>query len=236
MECPICGETLPLSSKVCESCGHEYDGFFLTEEFDSSSVRRSASPQKAPRQPSALKPSRRPPMDRKKIAVIVGVVVLVALIGVALFAFVPRGHGAPGTAEEAVLKYYDYLRTGDADGLFSLFESGYLPVAADKAGIKAALSTNKYTVSQPVTQVLSRTQNTALVAIKNLEVDISSKTKGTTEKKSLAQYIQSQPGSNPQMVSVVKLDNTGDGWHISGRPIGGWTPDSIWLIGEIRNP
>ncbi len=236
MECPICGETLPLSSRVCEACGNEYDGFFLTEEFAASSVRKSVAPQKPPRQPSALKPSTRPPMDRKKVAVIGGAVVLALLVGAALFAFIPRGRGAAGTAEEAVTRYYEYLRAGDAEGIFSLFEPGYLPVAADKAGIKAALTTNTYKVSKPVTQVLSRTDNTALVAIKAVEVDIASDTRGTTENKSLARYAQELPGGNPQMVSVVKLENSGGGWRIAGRPVDGWAPSGVWLIGEVGNP
>lgn len=236
MECPICGETLPLCGSVCEACGNEYDGFFLTEEFASSSVRKSVAPQKLPRQPSALKPSARPPMDRKKAAMIGGAAVLVLLAGVALFAFIPRGHGAAGTAEEAVTRYYDYLRTGDAEGIFSLFEPGYLPVAADKAGIKAALTTNTYKASKPIIQVLSRTDNTSVVAIKAVEVDITSSTRGIVEKKSLAGYAQELPGGNPQMVSVVKLKNSGGGWRIAGRPVDGWAPSNIWLIGEVGNP
>lgn len=236
MECPICGETLPLSSKVCESCGQEYDGFFLTEEFTSSSVRKSAAPQKAPRkQPSALKPSRRPPMTPKKIALIVGAAVALIAIAIAIVAFIPRGNQPPGTAQEAVVKYYEYLRKGNADGLFSLFESGYLPVAPDRAAIKAAMSSNKYTVSEPVTQILSRTENTALIAISNVEVDVAPKAGGAAQKKSLAAYIDSIPGGNKQMVSVVKLDNSGSGWHISGRPLGGWNPDNLWLLGELKN-
>lgn len=236
MDCPICGETLPLSSKVCESCGHEYDGFFLTEEYTSSSVRKSASSEKAPRVPSSLKPSRRPPMDKKKIAVIIGVAAVLVIAAVLVLALIPRGRSAPGTAQEAVMKYYEYLRTNDADGMFSLFESGYQPVAKDKAGIKAAVSSNTYAVSQPVTQVLSRTENTALVAIHRVEVDVTPKKGGATTKNSLTEYIQNTPGTTPQTVSVVKLDNNGDGWHIAGRPTGGWSPENLWLIGELSNP
>ncbi|MHB8896006.1 MAG: hypothetical protein ACYC99_12640 [Candidatus Geothermincolia bacterium] len=236
MECPICGETLPLSSKVCESCGQEYDGFFLTEEFTASTVRKSAAPAAPRRQPSALKPSRRPPMGRRNIAIIVGAVVLVAVIVVAVLMFLPRGYSAAGKPEEAVTKYYEYLRKGNAEGMFSLFESGFLPMAPDKAAIRAAFASNSYNATVPVVAVVSKTDNAAQVAIQQVEVETAPKSGGASQKQSLAGYVQTLPGGSPQSVSLVKVSNTGSGWKITGRPMGGWGPENIWLLGEVKAP
>lgn len=235
MECPICGETLPLSSRVCESCGNEYDGFFLTEEASSSAVRKNASRPPARKQPSSLKPRRRAPLSGRSIAIIVGSAVLLAAIAVAVILLVPRGISAPGSAKDVVPRYYQYLEKGDADGLFSLFESGFLPVATDRAAIRAALSSNDYTVSQPVFEVLSSTDNTAIAAIRDIEVDIKPKAGGASRKMSLAEYRDSLPGNNRGAVGIVKLTRDGGGWHVSGRPSGGWSPENLWLLGELKN-
>jgi hypothetical protein len=236
MECPICGETLPLSSKVCDSCGHEYDGFFLTEEFASSTVRKSAAPQKPPRrQPSALKPGR-PPLGRKKIAIIAGAAVLLIAAAIAVFMFMPTSFSAAGAPDAAVTKYYQYLQDGNAEGMFSLFESGFQPMEQVKAAVKAALATNKYTVKPPVVTVVRQVDNVADVKIESVEVTSLPKSGGTPKKQSLAAYAESLPGNNPKLVSMVKVSNNGEGWQITGRPVSGWSPENMWLIGEIQAP
>lgn len=42
VDCPICGEEIPLSGKTCGSCGYEEEAFFLTEEMESSTLRQYA--------------------------------------------------------------------------------------------------------------------------------------------------------------------------------------------------
>ncbi len=236
MECPICGETLPLSSKVCESCGNEYDGFFLTEEAYSSTVRKNASLPSTRKQPSALKPRQHAPLSGRSIAIIVGSAVLLTAIAVAVILLVPRGISAPGSAKDVVPRYYQYLEKGDAEGLFSLFESGFLPVAADRAAIKAALSSNDYTVSQPVFEILSSADKTAIAAIRDVKVDIKPKAGGASRTMSLTEYRDSLPGNNKGAVSIVKLTRDGGGWRVSGRPSGGWSSENLWLLGELKNP
>jgi hypothetical protein len=211
MECPICGETLPLSSKVCSSCGHEYDGFFLTEEVESSAVRRSVTRQKPPKQPSALKPGRGP-LSRTALAWIGGGVAALVLIAVVAFIFIPRGKGGAGKPADAVTSYYKYLRSGDTEGLLSLFENGFQPTESDRTGLKAAISTNTYAVTGPTVKVLTPKKG------------------GTPQQYSLASLLSSAPGSS----CVVGLENMGDGWKISGRTYGGWAPQNLWLVGDLE--
>jgi hypothetical protein len=228
MQCPICGETLPLSSKVCEACGNEYDGFFLTEEFDSSDVRKRVTSEAARRkQPSALKPGR-PPLDPKIIWIVAGVVVAVAVIGALLYFFMPQSGGAPSKPEATVSKYYDYIKSGDAEGLFSLFEPGFLPTAPDRAAIQAALSANSYAVKGPQVTVLKKDKATAVVEIEGVEVDVTPKAGGPVKKLTLVD------ANGAPMVSVVELSNNGNGWKIMGRPVNGWSPDNLWLLGDVK--
>jgi hypothetical protein len=233
MQCPICGETLPLSSKVCDACGHEYDGFFLTEEFDASTVRKSVTGQKPPRTPSALKPGR-PPLERRtKFLIAAGVVLMVAVVALVVV-FIPHGVSAPSKPDEAVLKYYQYLQKGNGDALMSLFESGFLPVATDKAAVKAALASNTYEVTPPTIKVLTNDNGVAIVAIQDVQVQVTPKSGGAPKALSLAAYLQSVPGTPAGTVALVKLHNNGSGWQIAGRPVGGWNPDNLWLIGELK--
>ncbi|HEY5503304.1 MAG TPA: hypothetical protein VIJ97_08330 [Candidatus Anoxymicrobiaceae bacterium] len=232
MKCPICGETLPLSSNVCASCGNEYDGFFLTEEVKSSALRRSVAESKAPRQPAALKPRNRAPLSSRTIWIIV-VSVAAAIIAVAaVLVFVPRGKTAAGNPAAAVNLYYQYLQKGDSEGLFSLFDPGFLPMEGARASIKAALSTNKYAVTGPATRVMSSDNNTALVAIDSLQVQVTSG--GNTRTLTLADRLQSLIGSQTGKSLVVRINNSGSGWKISGRPLNGWTVEDIWLVGTLQ--
>ena len=232
MECPICGETLPLSSKVCASCGNEYDGFFLTEEVDSSALRRSVTNAKPPRQPAALKPRSRAPMSARSIWMIVGSVAAVIIAVAAVLVFMPHGQTAAGSPAAGVNLYYQFLQKGDSAGLFSLFESAYQPMEGARASIKAALSANKYVVSGPVTRVLTANEDNALVAIDSLEVQVTSG--GTTRKLTVADLKQSLVGSQTGKGVVVRMSNSGSGWKISGRPLKGWSAEDIWLIGNIE--
>jgi hypothetical protein len=228
MECPICGETLPLSSKVCEACGNEYDGFFLTEEFDSSDVRKRAAAEAAQKkQPSALKPGR-PPLDSKVIWIIAGAVVALVAVGALIYFFVPNSAGAPNKPETTVTRYYDYVKSGNAEGMFGLFEPGFLPTAPDRAAIHAALSTNSFKVTGPTVTVLSNDNGAATVEIKDIEVEVTPKAGGQAKKLTLVD------ANGAPMVSVVKLNNNGSGWRIAGRPVNGWAPDNLWLIGEVK--
>ena len=232
MECPICGETLPLSSKICASCGNEYDGFFLTEEVDSSALRRSVTNVKPPRQPSALKPRSRAPLSARTIWIIVASVAAVVIAVAAVIVFVPRGQTAAGSPAAAVNMYYQCLQKGDSAGLFSLFENAYQPMEGARASIKAALAANKYVVSGPVTRVVLSGEDTALVAIDSLEVQVTAG--GATGKRSIAELKQSLVGSQTGKGVVVRLTNTSSGWKISGRPLKGWSAENIWLIGNIE--
>jgi hypothetical protein len=228
MECPICGETLPLSSKVCEACGNEYDGFFLTEEFDSSDVRKRVAAEAAQKkQPSALKPGR-PPLDPRVIWIIDGAVAAVAVVGVLIYFLMPKSGGAPNKPETTVANYYEYIKSGNAEGIFGLFEPGFLPTAPDRAAIHAALSTNTYKVSGPTVTVLANDNSAARVEIKDIEVEVTPKAGGQAKKLTLVD------ANGKPIVSVVKLNNNGSGWKISGRPVNGWAPDNLWLIGEVQ--
>jgi hypothetical protein len=229
MECPICGETLPLSSKVCSSCGHEYDGFFLTEEVESSAVRRSVTRQKPPKQPSALKPGRGP-LSRTALAWIGGGVAALVLIAVVAFIFIPRGKGGAGKPADAVTSYYKYLRSGDTEGLLSLFENGFQPTESDRTGLKAAISTNTYAVTGPTGRGWTAAGPNATLAIHSVDVTVTPKKGGTPQQYSLASLLSSAPGSS----CVVGLENMGDGWKISGRTYGGWAPQNLWLVGDLE--
>jgi len=232
MECPLCGETLPLHSRVCLSCGHEFDTFFLTEEAQSSEVRRSVAPSKAPRQPAALKPSR-PPISRKTMGLIGASVGAVAIIAVAIVLFTMSGSALPQKPEDTVAKYYEYLQKGDVTGLLNLFESGFQPTANDRVAVSAVLHANSYKVTGPNVHLISDADGTAYVAIDSIDVSTTPKNDGAPTQDSLAALIQkSRPGG--QVAAVVKLVNSGDGWRISGRPFNGWGPANIWLIGQLQ--
>jgi hypothetical protein len=231
MECPICGETLPLSSKTCAACGNEYDGFFLTEEADSSAVRRSVTQQKPPRQPSALKPGRGP-LSRTTLMWIGGGVAALVLIAIVAFIFIPRGKGGADKPAGAVSSYYQYLKSGDDAALLSLFVSGFQPTASEKIGLKAALAANSYSVTGPSVNVLTDDGKNATVAITSVDVAVTPKKGGTPQQYSLASLLSSAPGSTV----VVRLENLGDGWKISGRTFGGWAPQNLWLVGDLKPP
>lgn len=203
MQCPICGETLPLSSKVCASCGNEYDGFFLTEEVESSAARRSVTQQKPPRQPSALKP-RRAPIDGRRMAMIGGGVAAVLVIAVAAFLFIPRGKGGAGKPADAVTNYYKYLQSGDSEGLLALFDSAFQPVESEKTGLKAAIAANSYAVTGPTIRVISDDDTTAYVAIDSVGVAVTPRNGAPPQRFSLASLISQLPDKDPQQVSVVK--------------------------------
>lgn len=229
MECPVCGETLPLSSKICPSCGHEYDGFFLTEEFKSSDLQKRASKTgKAPKVPSALKPGRHP-RDVKKIAFIVGGLAVLIAIGVLVLLLVSGGKNAVKKPSEAVTKYYEYLKAGNSSGLFDLFESGFQPTENVRTGLEAALATNTYEVKGPEVTTPNEEGDAVFVQINNVDVTTTPKSGAAPKSNSLAAY---GPGS----VSVVKVIKTSGGWKISGRAHGGWAPNNLWLIGDVRTP
>lgn len=65
MECPVCGEKLPLNAKVCAGCGEPVDRFFLTEELEASQVRKSAM--EIPKSEAGRRRSKRGRKGRKKI-------------------------------------------------------------------------------------------------------------------------------------------------------------------------
>jgi len=222
MQCPICGETLPLSSRVCSACGNEYDGFFLTEEVESSALRRSVTSSSPRRQPAALTPRRMAPLStRSKWLIAVGALAL-TLIVVAGVIVLPHRAATAGNPADAVTLYYRYLQQGDADGLFSVFESGYLPMERPRAAVRANLSNSKYAVTGPTIHVVSGDTNTAVVQIDDVEVDVTAR--GAQTKNKL-------PAGSAVM---VRINNTGVGWKISGRPVNGWAPENLWLIGAVQ--
>jgi len=235
MECPICGETIPLSSKVCASCGNEYDGFFLTEEVASSEVRKRVTQQKPPKVPSALKP-RRAPLSRPTMFMIIGGVVALVVVAGGVFMFMSRSKGGAGKPAEAVTSYYKYLQAGDSESLLALFDSGFQPTDATRAGLKAALAANSYAVTGPQIRVISDDGTTAFIAIDSVDVTVTPKNGSPPKRYSLAGLRAELPDAGPQAASVVKITNTGGGWKIAGRTYGGWSPQNLWLLGDIKKP
>lgn len=220
-QCPICGETLPISGKECWHCGH-----IIADKFDTadSAVRARAAEGTKRKQPSALKPSRHAPVSARTMYYMGGGMALVLILAIAGFMVARSARGNAKTPEQAVRLYYDYLENKKPEELFELFEPGYQPRTSERINIVAAVEANRYDVKDLEVSVVSNDDKAAVLAITSVNVTVTDSS-GTSEK-SLASMHKAM---------TIRAVSYGRSWKISGRPNGGWKSDNLWLLGEMSN-
>lgn len=245
MDCPVCGEELPLDSAICSACGNRADQFFLTEEVRTSRVsKRTMKVPSQKRSPTPRKEGR--DIAAWKITVMTAAVTGLALTLVAVVFMMIGGKGKPQTPEEVVGGYYEALSKGDFGAMKSLFAGGFLPRAEQAEAVENAVDETRYEVTGPDLRTLTDDGKTARVAIQSLQVK-TSVIQGLRIKTSLgeedpvvhdvAEALKIPQRQNHNLLLVVNLVNEGGGaWMIADRPMGGWLPENLWLIGEPREP
>lgn len=236
MDCPICGEQIPLNARECAECGHTVDRFFLSEEVDTSRVRKRVMDSGAPRkEPSALKPSRPPLSDRKMLILGAAAVVVVVIIIIVVF-LVTRGHGGAGSPEDAVRGYYDALQNRDFDGMLQYVAAGFQPTGNQKVEIRDAVIGGSWQFSDLNMRTMSGAADSVSVILNDLNATVRCGPKGEEKLSLVTDVIQPMQQQSPGSVIVVNVVNDGGVWKIAGRPLGGWAAENLWVIGEAAKP
>jgi hypothetical protein len=225
MDCPVCGEEIPLNQSECPNCGEQVDRFFLTEEVEGSRVRRKAGEvEKAPTEPSSQ--ARKRPLERSRlVAVIIAVVFLLALAVLALLLLVGGG-GVPDTPDGVVNAYYEALQKSDFETMKSYFANAYLPTGQEQDRLASGVSKTDYAVTGPSLVVLADEGKSARVAIEALQVKESSP--GGTVRHDLSRdVLQGLHSTDPEARIVVELSRDSGIWRIVERPYGGWQAENL---------
>jgi endogenous inhibitor of DNA gyrase (YacG/DUF329 family) len=234
MECPICGEKVPLNSEVCPFCGNSSDEFFLTEAAIDS--RHPVPAEKKHIEPRARKKVRH--LDWSGVLALTGGgAVVLALILIAVF-FAPRGASLSWSKPEQVVRgYYEALAQNDLKGMLSMVADAYQPTTAERSLLDTALRDNTYKVSGLEVRVLSNDRTEARVALENVVVTITPKGGGEPVTHSLRdEIIAPARQAAPNTVMLVRLVFYSNAWKIEGRPYGGWAPKNIWALGQPSDP
>ncbi len=234
MECPICGEKVPLNSEVCPFCGNASDEFFLTEA--TIDPRHPAPPEKKHVEPRVRKVARR--LDWGGVlALSGGGAVVLAFILVAIF-FAPRGASLSWSKPEQVVRgYYEAMSQNDLKGMLSLVADAYQPTSEARSLLEAAFRENTYRVSGLEVRVLSNDRTEARVSLENVVVTVTPKAGGQPVTHSLRdEVIAPARQAAPNSVMLVMLVFYNNAWKIQGRPYGGWAPQNIWVLGQPAEP
>lgn len=234
MECPICGEKVPLNSEVCPFCGNTSDEFFLTEA--TIDHRHPAPPEKKRVKPRASKTAHR--LDWGGVLALTGGgAVVLAFILVALL-FAPRGASLSWSKPEQVVRgYYEALSQNDLKGMLSLVADAYQPTTGARSLLETALRENTYKVSGLEVRVLSNDRTEARVSLENVVVTITPKGGGQPVTHSLLdEVIGPARQAAPNSVMLVMLVFYNNAWKIQGHPYGGWAPQNIWALGQPSEP
>jgi hypothetical protein len=234
MECPICGEKVPLNSEVCPFCGNASDEFFLTEATIDS--RHPAPQEKKHVEPRASKTARHLNWNGV-LALAGGGAVVLALILIAVF-FAPRGASLSWSKPEQVVRgYYEAMAQNDLKGMLSMVADAYQPTTAERSLLDTALRDNTYKVSGLEVRVLSNDRTEARVSLENVVVTITPKGGGQPVTHSLRdEIIAPARQAAPNTVMLVRLVFYNNAWKIQGRPYGGWAPKNIWALGQPSDP
>lgn len=240
MECPICGEDIPLNSRVCGNCGNEVDQFFLTEESKASRLSKRITDEAA-RQRYRVPRGQKPRVGFfeglrigtwKRYALIALAVAIVVGVGLGAYLMLASGGSKVENSPTGVIEaYYEALSNNDVGGMLSLVTSGFQPTADQRIGISSAVENSTYEISGPVLQVQDENPTAAVVEIQDLNVQIKN-AGGDTIQRSLAEYMRPLLEKEPGSIMVVKTSRVGGKWMIADTPVGGWEAGSEWLLGE----
>lgn len=160
------------------------------------------------------------------MAYIIGGLVLIVVLAFVSLTMFKKSKGSAGTPDEAVRLYYEYLAKGDAESLLDLFEPGYKPRTSERINVIAAIEANKYAVNNLRVETVDKDPKQSVAAITSLDMTITDAA-GSTEK-ALGPLL-----TDPAMASTIRTVSYGGSWRLSGRPLGGWKSDNLWLLGEI---
>lgn len=236
MDCPICGEELPLNAKECPVCGEPIDRFFLTEEVQSSRVRKRAiEPERKQEVALPMARASRRGINWKLWGTVGGAAVFVVGMAI-LFAFVVFGGGGAeqATPQEIVEGYYESLSRGDVEDMLSEFANAYQPTSGQKSAIQSAVGMNNYEVANLMLREEENDGNQARVVIEELKVKTIADGGEERELDLVSDVLEPAHEADPNARVVVHLDKEGSGWKIVDRPLGGWEPEDIWIIGSME--
>lgn len=224
---------MPAESTACPFCGQsEWDPFFFSEE--DAARRRRPVMTRAPgrREPSALKPARR--VDLRSVLTLTGAGLVV--VGLLVLALTMSSKGAKlsfKSPDQLVAAYYEALEKGDLNTMLSLVSSGYQPTLKEKKALEKALEDNSYDVTGLKVRIMADDREDARVAIETLEVTVTPGGGGQEVRRSLStEIIQPAREKDPNIVMLVKAQQSGGTWKLLSRPYGGWAPENIWVLGR----
>jgi len=232
MECPICGEQVPLNAEACPLCGNPAEQFFLTEEAESSIARQQALELPyIPRRAFALEP-----LFSRRTLIIAGFTGAAIIAGVVvLLSFLYGGKSPGSTPEQPIRLYYDALSGKSLDDMLSLFAVKYQPKVLERTGVGDALANDNYSVSGLVTRTLEKDDRKARVVLEAVRVTVM-KPGGKVDLSLVADVIKPLQEQDPDLLIIVNVVKEAGAWKIADRPLDGWAPDNLWVVGHAEAP
>ena len=216
MDCPLCGNELSLESNVCPHCGYKMSRQDIRERLG---VARKHEEK-----------------EKRKWPLVLGVAVALSLGLTLILVVLLSGGSKEGGPEKAILDYYSCLANDDLDGMSLQFGSGYRPNLDERSEIQAELDANQYVVTGPKLKVLSNDGQEARVLIESLRVSAIPAAGGAPHNYSVNDFLKPLQETDPDIFVIVKVARQGNDWQIVNKPFGGWSGETVWLIGEPSRP
>jgi len=226
VSCPLCGAKITLGASECPVCKYPFEKLGLAR---AGSVKKIGTKRRL-FSLSTLSLSQLNPR-RRQVLILYSILFFAFVITLALM--LSRGGKTVKfkTPEEAVRAYYSALERKDAKGVIAPIIAGYRPTGKQFEKLEIAIKEGSWKFSGLKLRKISEKGDQACFALEDLRATID--LGGGRKKANLTtDVIAPLQNAKPGAVLIIRLEKVEGSWEILSRPLNGWVPESLWVIGE----